>query len=145
MKKENTLILEYTLLFGVVIAAFMLFLHMHNQEVNLCRFVFSGLVKGSYGVQRFIDWENLQVLDVDVGATYTKLPTEKEKLNYKKSFIKNFSVGFKQGGGRLKSLTHWRIYDRDREKTVVAADYRDKIVLFTVSKYGRRLITLQWG
>lgn len=145
MKKENTLILEYTLLFVVVLAAFMFFLHMRNQEVNLCRYVFSGLVKGSYGVQRFIDWENLQALDVDVAATYNNLANDKEKVNYKKSFIKNFSVGFKQGGGRLKSFTHWRIYDRDREKTVVAADYRNKIILFTLSKYGRRLIALQWG
>lgn len=143
--KKDTPVLEYAVLIAVIITALVFFLRVKTDDIDLCRAVFSGLVKGRYGVQKYIDWENLKAVGVNVGATYIKFTTEKERLNYKKAFIKNFSFGFKKVGGKLKAFTNWRIYNRDSEKTIVAADYRGKIILFTISKYGKRkLIAIQW-
>lgn len=147
MAKKENLILEWAVLAVVVISALVFLLHLKNQEINLCRRLFNGLVKGSYGVVRLIDWDNLKALDVDVAATYAQLPNEAEKTNYKKAFIKGFSAGFRQIRGRLKEFARWRIYDRDSEKTVVAADYlgQNKTLLFTFLRYGRpKLIAIQW-
>jgi hypothetical protein len=143
--KKDIPILEYTLLIAIVMGALVFFIHMKNENTDFCRKVFNGLVKGSYAVQKFIDWEKLKAMNVDVGATYIKFTTEKQRSDYKQAFIKYLSLGFKQTGSKLDLFTNWRAYDRYTDKTVVAADYRGKIILFTISRDGKRkLIAIQW-
>lgn len=147
MKERDKPILEYALLILVLIAGIVFLVRLKNQEIYLCQKVFTGLVKGSHRIEKVIDWQELKALDVDVGVTYSQLPNEKERSGYKKAFIANFSKGFKQAGGRLNLFTHWRIYERDAEKTVVAADYlgHNKTILFSVSKGRKKLIAIQWS
>lgn len=160
--KKDIPILEYTLLIAIVMGALVFFIRLKTEDTDFCRKVFNGLVKGSYGVQKFIDWEKLKAMKVDVGATYIQFTIEKQRSDYKKAFIKYLSLGFRQAGGKLNLFTNWRIYpvrkespdrielsngvyDKYSDKTVVAADYRGKIILFTISKYGKRkLIAIQW-
>ncbi|MFH0762492.1 MAG: hypothetical protein V1925_01210 [Candidatus Omnitrophota bacterium] len=145
VKKEN-LILEGIIL-AVIVTGLMLFFHIKNREVNLCRYLFNGLVSGNYGAARFIDWDNLKALDLDVAEVYDRLPSEKEQANYKRAFINGFAVGFSRVKARAKAFNNWRIYTKDSEETVVAADYKgqNKTLLFTLSRYGEpRLKAIQW-
>jgi len=143
--KKDTPILEYAVLIAVVMGALVFFIRMKTADIDFCHKVFNGLVKGSYGVQKFIDWEKLKAMKVDVGATYIQFTTEEQRSDYKKAFIKYLSLGFRQAGGKFNLFTNWRIRDKYSNKTVVAADYRGKIILFTISKYGKRkLIAIQW-
>ena len=144
---ERKPVLEYIILIVVLIAAGVLFLQIKNQEINLCRYIFNGLTNRVYAAEKFIDWENLKALDVDVGAFYTRLADEKDKGGYRKEFIRNFSVGFAKAGGRLNLFTNWRIWYRDSNKVIVAADYSgyNKTILFTLSKFGKiKLTSIQW-
>lgn len=146
MKKEENF-LGYAVLAFVVISVLVVFAQVKNHDINYCRSIFNGLIKGNYNVQKNIGWEKLTAMRVNVGSTYSSITDDKEKKEYKRYFILNFSQGFKQVGGELKLFTNWRIYDRDMESVTVAADYNkyNKTILFTLSKYPKkRLIRIEW-
>lgn len=146
-EKYNLTVFEYAALFVIIIVLIAGFLQLKNQEINFCRNVFKGLVAGRVEVQKFIDWEHLKALDADVGANYTRLPDEKEKSNYKKAFIKNFSLGFQRAGGKLWAFKHWRLYNKTNEVFSVAVDYPkyNKTLLFIFSQgRNKKLIGLEW-
>lgn len=144
-KEKSDLI--YIIIPIAIIAAVMFLLKEKDPDINFCRKVFNGLVNNSYPQERFIDWRNLKAMDIDVGAKYSALPDEKERTDYKKSFFAGFSFGFKQGGGGSRAFTNWRIYKKDIDKVVVAADYPryNKTILFGISKSAKPLlISMQW-
>ena len=145
-EKKEIPILEYTVLAAVVIAVFLFIYQIKTRDVNLARSVFGGLVGGRYGVERNIDWENLRGLDINTGVVYSKFSTEIEKVGYKRAFIQSFSAGFKYSQGDLKSFVNWRVYSKDSDKIIVAADYQgyNKTLLFAFSKRGRKLASIQW-
>lgn len=149
LKKEKTQppILEYGILAAVVIASLLFIYQIKTQDINLARSVLTGLAGGRYGVEKYIDWENLKGLEVNVGATYNKFPNQIEKVGYKRSFIQNFAVGFKQAKGDLRAFTNWRVYSKNSSEVVVAADYqgRNKTLLFAIPAAGKKKITsIQW-
>ncbi len=147
MHKKEENILGYVVLAFVIIFVFVIFTQVKNHDINYCRGIFSGLIKGNYNAQKNIGWEKLTAMGVNVGGVYSGIADDKEKKEYKKFFILNFSQGFKQTGGELKLFTNWRIYDRDMENIIVAADYKkyNKIILFTLSKYPKkRLVKIEW-
>lgn len=148
MKKTEIPIMRYVILGIIAIVLFFAFGWVKTRDdIEFCHQIFSGLIKGSFSVQKLIDWENLKAVGVDVGATYLSLPDEKQKSAYQESFIKGFSLAFRQAGGKLKSFTNWRISDKDIEQTQVAVDYKEKgkTLLFTISKPGKRkLVGIQW-
>lgn len=146
-EEKNQPILEYAILFLAIVASLVIFMHLKNQEANLCRSIFSGLASARYRVEKYIDWEGLKALGADVGASYKNLPNEEARTNYKKAFIRSFSNGFKRSGSRLGFFAHGRVYSKDNEKTVIAYDYLryNKTLLFTLSKSGKRkLISIDW-
>ncbi len=145
--EEKKQVLKFTILALAVVIAVALFLQIINRDISRCRYIFAGLTKGSYAVEKLIDWENLKALKIDVGAVYRHIPNQKEKTGYKQAFIQNFSVGFKRAGGKANLFTHWRAHQRDREKIIVAADYSgyNKTILFTLSKLSAgKLVSIQW-
>jgi hypothetical protein len=146
-EKKEIPILEYTILAAVVIACLLFIYQIKTQDINLARSVLNGLASGRYGVEKYIDWENLKGLDIDVGANYSKFPTLVEKVGYKRAFIQNFAIGFKQVKGSFKSFTHWRVYSKDNRQIIVAADYagHNKTLLFAISGKGKKRVTaIQW-
>ncbi|MDD2679222.1 MAG: hypothetical protein PHO03_00250 [Candidatus Omnitrophica bacterium] len=145
--KKNNPILEYAILAGVVIVFLIFIFQIRTGDVNFCRAIFKDLAGGRYGVQKYIDWEHFQGLDIDVAATYNSFATQKEKTGYKKAFIQSFSRGFKNAGGRYKAFVNWRIYSKAGNQITVAADYqgRNQTLLFTLPSAGKKkLIALQW-
>jgi len=145
--KKDTPILEYTILAGIIIVFLLFIFQLKTGDVNLCRAIFSDLVNGRYGVQKYIDWENLNALQVDVGREYQQSTGEKQRVGYKKAFIQSFSRGFQGVGGKFRAFVNWRIYNKVDNQTIVAADYQghNKTLLFTLSSSGKkRLTSLQW-
>ena len=140
-------ILEYVTLVIIILVVIGVFFQIKNQEINFCRKVFTELAKGAPRAEKFIAWENLKAVGADIGAAYRNLPDEKERAHYREAFIKNFALGFRQNRGKVSAFKHWRLYSREGEKVVVAADYLgyNKTILFGLSKRGKsKLISLQW-
>ncbi|MFC1675074.1 hypothetical protein ACFL1K_04245 [Candidatus Omnitrophota bacterium] len=148
MQKEKLRVLEYTLVMAAVFSALVFFLGREKQNIDFCRDVlFARLINGRQSVAKFIAWEDLKALGADMAPGYAKLPNEKERNNYKRTFITGFSLGFKQEGGSLQAFTNWRIYAKDSQNVIIAADYprHKKTLLFTLSKgKERKLVALEW-
>ncbi len=138
--------LEFSTLALVITAGLIFFLWLKSQDINFCRNVVSNLVNGRYSVEKHIDWDNFKGMGIDVGAAYTKFPNEVEKKKYKIAFISNLSSGFKRVGGNFRSYVNWRVYSREADKVVIAADSRNGKVttLFTLSVAGKKkLVSVQ--
>lgn len=143
--RERVLDLRWVIGIGAVVLILVLF-GGAKSDLAICRQAFYGLTKGAYfSYDRHIAWERLQAVGTDVGAVYSLMPNDKERLNYRQAFFKSFAEGFRLTGGKFESFSHWRVLSKDSQKTVVAADYRGKILLFTMSKkYGRKISQIQW-
>ncbi len=136
--------------FVLIILALILAVYLYRQQPNdieLCRGIFQGFVEGKQDMEKFVDWEHLKALGLDVGATYSKLANAKEKEAYRREFYKSFARGSRQAGGKFQAVTNWRIYQKGGLETVVSADYnlKSKTVLFTLFESGgKKLINIQW-
>ncbi len=145
--KKNPQVLEYTILAAVILAAAVFIFQMTRGDIDVARAIFKDLTNGRYGVQRYIDWEHLQGLDINAGATYTSFTTGKEKAGYKKAFIQHFSSGFKSAGGSYNAFVNWRIDNKTTNQVVVATDYsgHNRTLLLTLSGgWIKKLSSLQW-
>lgn len=128
-------------------AAVVFVLRVHNAEAAFCRQLLADLVTGKAAVRERIDWEHLKAFGTDVGAEYAKLATAEEKRLYQTAFVQQFSAGFRQGGGDVRSFTHWRVLEKQQDQVVVAADQEAKhqTLLFQVASGGpQQLMGLQW-
>ena len=136
--------LEYAVAAGLAVVVAMVVMNLVNSDVRWCQRVFAGLVKGNPSVRSAIAWDRFRAEDVDVGATYARLPNAQEQLGYQQGFIQSFSKGFQEEGGRLRSFTNWRA-ETDGS---VAVDYpaKQKTLLFHLSaEAGRRqLVGIGW-
>ena len=136
---------------GVVAIALliMLVLKSTSQEVDFCRRIFKGFVKGNVTIEKQIDWEHLQAVGTDVGKEYRLFRLEKDRVDYKNNFILAFAQAFRLSGGSFNSFVKWRVIDRKPEVITVAADYplKDKTLLFDISASGkeRKLLGLRWS
>jgi len=144
MKKrvQPSTILEYGFTGIVILLVIWVFTQVKNQDINFARKVLDGLAKGKPSVETFIDWEKLTVMDIKIGEAYLKLPNDKEKGEYRKEFVKNFAVGFVQGGGRLKYFTNWRIHSRDGSRVTIATDHllnKNTLLMIINKMHGNKL------
>ena len=121
---------------GVLMAALGGFYALSDPDVRLCHRVLAQLVNADLAVSRSIDWDHLQALDANVGATYAALQNREERVGYERAFIRNFAEGFRKSGGRLSAFTHWRA----EPDGTVSADYpaKQKTLVFRLS--GRRQV-----
>jgi hypothetical protein len=120
-----------------------------TNDVDFARTCLLGLIKGDYyRVLKMIEWPSFFALEIDVGRTYRSLPNDRERARYIRKFIKSFSWGFKQVGGKFNYFVNWRIYSSTPDKTVVAADHKitNNTLLFTIihRKGERKLVRLEW-
>ena len=119
----------------------------HHDEVDFSRWVFTGLVNGSQYIQDEVDWEQLNALGTNVGATYRQLPNAEEQAGFRQSFIARIAQGFRKEKGRAEDFINWRLQERGDGMVVVAADYpaKRKTLLLHVSTIGsKRLTGIQW-
>jgi len=145
---ENKKILECALLVLAIALVVIFALEFQQREARFCRTILNGLVAGSVEIEKFIDWEQLVAVGVDVGKTYRNKPNPETKLNYVRDFIRGFSVGFRSVKSDVNKFTNWRVLQRKGTKVVVAADYLlyNKTILFTLSKLRKtKLIALEWN
>lgn len=116
-------------------------------DADLAQRILTGLANGQASIERRINWEHLQALGVNVGATYTRLPSDQERARYRDTFIRGFAEGFQRSGARPESFVNWRVQEREEGYSVVAADYAAKrrtLLLRLAKSGGRRLEGIQW-
>lgn len=144
--KLNLRSVEYIVVTSIVIILAVFFATRSRGDADYCRKIFYGLIAGRQSVQSLIDWENLKVLGLDIGATYNKLPDEKEKANYRAAFIKSFPEGFKRGRGNKEVFTNWKVYGINKDELSICAydKKQKKTVLFGLAKRGgqKKLISI---
>ena len=118
-----------------------------RDDVDLGRYILTGLANNSSGVEKYIDWGIFKAGDTDVGKTYSSYITEKEKQMYKKVFLASFSASFKMTGAKMGDFSNWRLYSQENQKTTVAVTGKGGTVYLTLfnPKYGpKKLVSLQW-
>lgn len=144
--KNNRQLLEYAIVGVIILTVVLVFWQVKNKDINFCRKVFYGMMRGDSKVENYVDWENFQAVGVDVGAAYRQLPDEKEKLAYRASFFKGFPAGFRKFSGKPEAFVNWRDYGVKDGKKIVAVDYiYGKTLLFSISRLkGVKLYSIQW-
>lgn len=147
MTKEDNRFIAYLVL-GIVVVMGLIFWGVgQDNEISFCRRALSGLIKGDVSVEKSLEWPAFKAIGNDIGAEYSKLPNENERVYFRKAFILNLALAFKNAGGRFNAFTNWRLADKDSQKTIVAVDgLGNKTLLFTVVKISgkRKLVALQW-
>ena len=131
----------------LVAAGGMVAVHLSRSDVTFCREVLTALAQGRPSVKPRIAWERLQAVGVDVGATYTQLPSDQDRVQYRQTFVQSFSREFQQSGGAVNGFRRWRVKERLKGRVVVAADYVEKgmTLLMTVpASRPKRVESIQW-
>ncbi len=147
MEKTQTPVVGSVVLLLLAAAAGTVFLRAGKSDAEFCRTVLNGLAQGKPSVTKRIDWDRLQALQVDVGATYRKLPNDGERAKYRAAFIANFANGFHRSGASVDAFRRWRVQERTADRIVIAVDYeaKRKTLLMTIPSSGRKkLESLQW-
>lgn len=131
----------------LVVLAIVVPLRVMHRDVRFCRTVLRDLASGRQSVQSRIQWERLTAMGVNVGATYTALPNNQERTEYRRAFVKGFANGFAKTGARPEAFTNWRAQGREGGRRVVAAEYpaKHKTLLFRISSaWSQRLEAVRW-
>lgn len=119
-------------------------------EVDFARAVFKGLAKGEQGIERYIAWEQLTAVGSNTGSVYSKIEGEKQKANFRKGFVYNFSQAFQGAEGTLKSYSNWRVFAREPAKITVAVDVKTEkfqktlLLYLSADSRKRRLLGMDW-
>ena len=123
-------------------------LWMRQDAVRAGQAALSDLVNGSPSAQARVDWAHLKAMGVDVGATYTRLPNDRERDRYREAFIEHCSRGFRQSSGAgVEVFVRWRRVAQKDGRIVVAADYPAKQKTLLVGLSGdwfKKVVSLQW-
>ena len=135
--------LKGIVIFLIIIGIIFLFKARHN-EIDIARAALTGLIQSNQSVAGLLKWDKLKAVGADISTTYLAYKTDKERNDYKKYFIRGFSAGFKEVNGNYKQFINWRFHEKSAQKTVVAVDYRDKILLFTLPKNEKKITDIQW-
>ena len=148
MDKQRLSLLNYSITGLVIVLILLMFFKLtQDSDIAFTRRVLAELVNGRQSAEQAIDWPHFLALGSDIGADYSRFLIEPQRQYYRKAFIINFSMTFKNVGGQLNSFTNWRIYNRDNTKTVISClALNNKALLFTLSKKNgkRKLASIQW-
>lgn len=121
---------------------------LKDQDIRFSQSVFSALVGGRVSAAGLISWDDFKAVGLDVGNTYRGLADNRQKSDYRGSFIQNVALGFRKTGARFADFSNWRAYEKTDTLAVVAADYsaKNKTILFVISKesQGRKLKEIKW-
>jgi hypothetical protein len=105
-----------------------------KSDVDFAREVFQRMGDGDLDVAQLLDWENLTMAGVDVGAQYRNVSGDSGREIFQDSFLKGYSKSFKSAGGNTSALNNWREQSKDSTNTVVAGDLPNgQTLLITVT------------
>jgi len=112
-------------------------------DVKVAKSAFTLLVNGDQAVANMIYWEKFQVVGMDVGTMYSKMPNDAQKKGFRNGFISSFSSSYKKSGATAASLSKWRIKTHTAAQSVVIADTLKKTTLSitVVNSNGKRKIS----
>lgn len=115
---------------------------------RMCQRALSALAGSRQSAARFLDWEHLTALEVDVGAQYLALPNAQERSRYRLFFIRGFGAGFKEAGATPATFINWRVEGDADGRAVVAADHatQQKTLLLHVRPVflGKKIDRIEW-
>ncbi len=132
---------------AVVLSAAVFWARWQNQDLYFAQGVFTKLTKGDPAAIGDIDWPNFKAIGADVGAEYNRLPNDRERADYQKTFVKNFSRGFQFAGAKINLYKNWRVDYREAKVTAVAVEdtVHRKTALFIITKDPKhKLAGLAW-
>ena len=133
---------------ALVVAGVGVAVRLSQGEAGFARTFFVKLMNGNPAVEDAIDWEHLKAMEVDVGKTYTGLASDKERADYRNTFLASIAKGFQQTGARTADFVHWRVHERADHRTVIAADYAKKrrtiLLSFSDAAEKKKLTGIQW-
>ncbi|MBW3636362.1 MAG: hypothetical protein KY445_07845 [Armatimonadetes bacterium] len=95
---------------------------------------FPVLARGDAKAEELIDFETLRMAGMDVGAVYAAMPNDKEKADFRRSFVVGFASSFQGTGASADSFKNWRVQNSDSARTVVATDGPKGVITITVSR-----------
>ena len=147
MTQSQKSLVGYAAVMLGAVAVVAVVMRLTQGEVGFCRETLGNLVNDRQSAQRQIDWEHLQAVGLDVGKTYTQLPDEPARAQYRKAFVDNFAMGFRRVEGNLAAFRNWRVQTRDGSRIVVAAEYeaKHKTLLFSLPAVGdKKIEAIQW-
>jgi len=148
MKKNEEKMIFISIAVIIAVIALMFFVRSKVEDIEFCRIVLLRLIKGNFSAQNYIDWEGLKtkkLVGFDVGQGYSSLSSKKDRELFRKTFIKGFHFGFNKGKGGMQDFTNWRTVEKGLQQAVIAADYKGKTILFTISRIGEKKLTgIQW-
>jgi hypothetical protein len=106
-----------------------------DADLRFAKTAFQSLANGYASAEKVIDWETFASMGETIAKDYGALPNDTEKEAFRKSFIMSFSTSFQSSGGSVDSMKNWRILDRDKTKTIVAADIpNNRMIVVTIIK-----------
>jgi len=103
-------------------------------DVTFARTTFESLARGDTAATENIDWETLNSLGINVGASYTAIASETEREEFKNAFVTQFASSFRDGGGSAEAFTNWRVTGTTDDRTEVSADSPNGVLRLTVSR-----------
>ena len=147
MKINKRVLISFCTALAIVVALQFLIQKREDKDVLFCRNLFTQMIKGSLRAERLIDWEHITMLGYNLSAKYQTIAPQ-YKYQFRATFIQGFGAGFVAYKAKPSFFTHWRIYNKDDGKVIVACDYPRKksTLLFTISKNGedRKLTSIDW-
>ena len=133
-----------------------------ENDVSFARRLLDQLISGRFTARQMIDWPKLNMMLYDVGTDYSRFQSDQARTDYERSFIENFSKGFKQGGAKTSAFFNWRLLEekdattffnwrtfeeKGQNLTVVTANCHDKqtTAYFVIEheKEKRKLVALE--
>ncbi len=88
-------------------------------KIEFAKTTLTDLARGDYYVEDNIDWEIFYSNNLNVGLYYSSIQDEKERADFRRNFISQFSSSFNRSGGNIDLLKDWRIKEENSSKTVV--------------------------
>jgi hypothetical protein len=103
-------------------------------DTTFARETVGSLARGDTAVKHQIDWETLNSLGVNVGASYSAIASETEREEFKNAFITQFAASFRDSGGTIENFSNWRVSGQSDNRTEVSADSSNGVLRVTVSR-----------
>jgi hypothetical protein len=103
-------------------------------DVTFARKTFESLTRGDAAAVENIDWETLNSLGLNVGASYSAIASETEREEFKNAFVTQFAASFRDAGGSADTFTNWRVTGHTDVHTEVSADSPNGVMRLTVSR-----------